>query len=319
MSTQLFNRSDISRLIDPGLLFAAMKSAFIDYSIDRNIPARRFFTNLPGEGEAMVLMPGLARDIPAYTVKVNAKFADQQPAIRGAVLLNDLETGALLALMDSFEITAIRTGLSAAMATDKLSYREATTVAVVGAGVQGVYQLYYLGMLRKLDRIKVYDVSKQKAEEYVSQMQAGMEAKFEICATLAEAVNEVGIVLMATWAKQPVLYSEMICPGCHITTLGADGPGEAEVDAKLVENSLFVCDDRNLAVEMGAVGGVGLGKEVIDAELGEVLCGRHPGRSDSEQITVYGAVGLAFQDLVTAWQVYCSASDDQQQYYDFLA
>ena len=319
MSTQLFNRSDISRLIDPGILFAAMQSAFIDYSTERNIPARRFFTPLPGKGEAMVLMPGLARDIPAYTVKVNAKFADQKPAIRGAVLLNDLETGALLAVLDSFEITAIRTGLSAAMATDKLARKEAESVAVIGAGVQGVYQLCYLQMLRKLDRIRVYDISIQKAEEYVSQLQQSTEAEFEICTTLEQAVEGIDIVLIATWAKQPVLFSQMICSGCHITTLGADGPDEAEIDAELVENSLFVCDDRDLAIEMGAVGGVGLGPDVIDAELGQVLSGQHPGRADSEQITVYGAVGLAFQDLIAAWQVYRAAVDDQQQCYDFLA
>lgn len=319
MNTQLFNRSDVARLVDPGTLFASMQSAFIDYSTSREIPARRFFSNLPGPGETMVLMPGLAREIPAYTVKVNAKFAGQEPAIRGAVLLNDIETGALLAVLDSFEVTAIRTGLSAAMATDKLARSDATKVAVIGAGVQGVYQLCYLEMLRKLDSVKVYDVSLQRAKAYVTRMRAEMDTEFEVCRTLATAVEEVDIVLMATWAKQPVLFSEMVPVGCHVTTLGADGPGEAEVDAELIKNNLFVCDDRDLAIEMGAVGGVGMGTEVIDAELGEVLAGQHPGRINPEQITVYGAVGLAFQDLVTAWQVYCSASDDKQQNYDFLA
>lgn len=319
MSTQLFNRSDVARLVDPGTLFASMQSAFIEYSTSREIPARRFFTNLPGPGEAMVLMPGLAREIPAYTVKVNAKFASQDPAIRGAVLLNDIETGALLAVLDSFEVTAIRTGLSAAMATDKLARRDATKVAVIGAGVQGVYQLCYLEMLRKLDNVKVYDVSLQKAKDYVTQMGAEMDIEFEVCTTLEAAVEKVDIVLMATWAKKPVLFSEMVPNGCHITTLGADGPDEAEIDAELIKDNLFVCDDRGLAIEMGAVGGVGMGADVIDAELGEVLAGQHPGRINPEQITVYGAVGLAFQDLVTAWQVYCLASDDEQQNYDFLA
>lgn len=296
-----------------------MQSAFIDYSERRDIPARRFFTPLPGVGEAMVLMPGLVEEIPAYTVKVNAKFAGQQPAIRGAVLLNDIETGELLAILDSFEITAIRTGLSAAMATDKLARPDAATVAVIGAGVQGVYQVCYLDMLRRLDRIKVYDVSIQKSEEYVIQMQKGLKAEFEICTTLEQAVEQADIVLMATWAKRPVLFSSMVSPGCHVTTLGADGPDEAEVDAALINNNLFVCDDKDLAIEMGAVGGAGLESDVIDAEIGQVLGGRHPGRTDPEQITIYGAVGLAFQDLVAAWQVYCAASDAQQKEYDFLA
>jgi hypothetical protein len=62
-----------------------MQSAFIDYSKDRKIPARRFFTPLSGKRDTMILMPRLVRDIPAYTVKVNAKFAYQKPGIRTAV------------------------------------------------------------------------------------------------------------------------------------------------------------------------------------------------------------------------------------------
>ena len=84
-------------------------------------------------------------------------------------------------------------------------------------------------------------------------------------------------------------------------------PGKAEVAAEVIRNALFVCDDRELAVEMGAVGGVGLGVDAIAAELGEVLAGLHPGRTSSEQVTVYGGVGLAFQDLVAAWTIYETA------------
>lgn len=65
-----------------------------------------------------------------------------------------------------------------------------------------------------------------------------------------------------------------------------------------------MCDDRDLAVEMGAAGGAGLGPEAIDAELGEVIGGVREGRRTPEQITVYGGVGLAFQDLVAAWHIY---------------
>jgi ornithine cyclodeaminase/alanine dehydrogenase-like protein (mu-crystallin family) len=93
----------------------------------------------------------------------------------------------------------------------------------------------------------------------------------------------------------------MVRPGTHITTLGADQQGKAEVSADLLRSSLFVCDDRELAVAMGAAGGAGVGGEVIDAELGEVIAGMHPGRAEPDQITIFGSVGLAFQDLVVAW------------------
>jgi len=71
---------------------------------------------------------------------------------------------------------------------------------------------------------------------------------------------------------------------------------------------------------MGALGGVGLGPEAVDAELGEVLAGSHPGRTSAEQLTVYGGVGLAFQDVVAAWAVYEAARRlGTGQEIDFLA
>ena len=97
-------------------------------------------------------------------------------------------------------------------------------------------------------------------------------------------------------------------------------PGKAEVSADLIEESMFVCDHRNLAVEMGAVGNVGLGADVIHAELGEVIAGVKPGRERAEQITIYGGVGLAWMDLVAAWRVYQSALETGQgREMDFLA
>ena len=96
-----------------------------------------------------------------------------------------------------------------------------------------------------------------------------------------------------------------------LTTLGPDQPGKAEVSADLILKSAFVADDRRLAVEMGAVGGVGLGASAIHAELGEVLAGGKPGRRSADEITVFGVVGLPFQDLAVAWPTYLEAAKRQ--------
>ena len=134
-----------------------------------------------------------------------------------------------------------------------------------------------------------------------------MNLPIEVSNPIAEAVQEAEIILTATWSREPFLYPGMIQPGAHITSLGADQPGKAEVARELIQQALFVCDDRVLAVEMGALAGVGLGSEAIGAELGEVLAGVHPGRTGADQITIDGSVGLAFQDLVTGWKVYQAA------------
>jgi ornithine cyclodeaminase len=254
-----------------------------------------------------VLFPGVAPGIPAYTVKVHAKFPRQQPAIRGVLCLHDAETGDLLAVMDSTYLTSVRTGLAGALAAHVLACPDADVAAIVGAGVQGVQQLRSLAALRSLRLVRSYDVVAERAATFARTMTADLGIPVEPAESLSAALREASIVLVATWAREPFILPGMLAPGTHVTTLGADEPGKAEVAADVIRAALFVCDDRTLAVEMGALGGVGLGPEAVDAELGEVLAGAHPGRTSPEQLTVYGGVGLAFQDVVAAWSVYEAA------------
>jgi ornithine cyclodeaminase len=307
MTTLILNRSQIEQLLDPIALLEPLRSAFQGYSLERTLAAQRIPAPLPGQGSAMILVPGLAARIPAYTVKVHAKFPGQTPAIRGVLLLHDLETGALLAIMDSTYLTAVRTGLAAALATDILARKEAGRVAIIGAGVQGEYQLRYLSRLRPVHSVKVFDLASQQAETFRQRLGHKLNLPINISNSIAESVQAAEIILTATWSREPFLHPGMIQPGAHITTLGADQPGKAEVAGELLQQALFVCDDRELAVEMGALAGVGLGPEAVGAELGEILAGVHPGRTNADQITVYGSVGLAFQDLVAGWQVYQAA------------
>ena len=308
--TRLLNRSQVAALVDVEALVPALEDGFRAHSAGDLPHGERVFSPLPGPGGSMILVPGVAPGVPAYSVKVHSKFPASPPGIKGVLLLNDLNDGRLLAVLDSTYLTAVRTGLSAAVATHRLAHGSAGKVAVIGAGVQGEFQLRYLATLRALESVRVFDSDPGHTERYIERLGSELGIPMVGCETIGEAVADAGIVLMATWASEPVLFLDMLPRGCHVTTLGADQPGEAEVDAELVRKGLFVCDDRELAVQQGAVGGVGLGAEVIDAELGEVIAGRHPGRTSAEEVTVYGAVGLAFQDVVVAWQVYQRALDE---------
>jgi ornithine cyclodeaminase len=185
-----------------------------------------------------------------------------------------------------------------------LARPDVRTVAIVGAGVQGILQLEMLLLVRPISAARVYDISFDRARAFVVRNSSRLGIEIEPVDKLGTALRHADIVVTATWATEPFLHLEMIAPGAHITTLGADQPGKAEVSADLLRSFLFVCDDRELAVTMGAAGGAGIGAEAIDAELGEIIAGVHPGRTEASQITIFGSVGLAFQDLVVAWFVY---------------
>lgn len=307
--TLLLTRSDVETLLEPMALLPGLWRAFVAYSTHAGEKARRVRSSLPGPGTVTVLFPGVTAGVPAYTVKVHAKFPDQTPAIRGVLCLHAVDTGELLAVMDSTHLTAVRTGLAGALAADVLAGKDADTVAVIGAGVQGRCQLRCLAAFRPLRRAAIYDVVPARAIALAQDMTSELGFPVTPSQSVADAVGDAGIVLTATWARDPFIKSGMLAPGAHVTTLGPDEPGKAEVAADVIRDALFVCDDRMLAVEMGALGGVGLGPDAVAAELGEVLAGLHPGRTTSAQVTVYGAVGLAFQDVVAAWAVYEAARD----------
>jgi ornithine cyclodeaminase/alanine dehydrogenase-like protein (mu-crystallin family) len=309
--TLLLTRAEVARLLDPAQLRAALREAFIAYSLRRSVAARRFVVPLPpaapSGSNGMLLAPGLIDGIPAYSIKVHAKFPAQRPAIKGVLALHDLQTGDLLALMDSTHLTALRTGIAGALGTDALARPDAGTVAIIGAGAQGELQLRALADIRRLDRVLVHDTYNAAAVAFCIRLGDALGLPMRAEPDLRQAVLAADIVIAATWATTPFIDAAMLRPGAHVTTLGPDQPGKAEVAADVIRDGRFVCDDPDLAVSMGALGGVGLGPEAIQAELGVVLAGVKPGRRDDREVTVFGSVGLAFQDLAAGWLAYQQA------------
>jgi ornithine cyclodeaminase/alanine dehydrogenase-like protein (mu-crystallin family) len=312
MPTLLLTRSEIETLLDVPALIPALKEGFKHYT-NRTISAQRGRSELPKAGtSATLIYPGLMPNIPAYSVKIHAKFpghgfSEQGPAIHGLIHLFNVETGELLAVLESSYVTAVRTGVVSALAAHTLARQDAKTVAVIGAGTQGRWQLRALAKLRFIKQVLVFDNSPFIAGKFVAELARELDAKLVPVNTLAEALIDADIVLSATWSRYPFLHDGMVNEGTHISTLGADEIGKAEVSAELLEQSLVICDDRDLAVSQGAVGNVGLTSENIHAELGEVLSGDKHGRQNNDDITVFASVGLAWQDLIAAWQVYRTA------------
>jgi ornithine cyclodeaminase/alanine dehydrogenase-like protein (mu-crystallin family) len=308
MQTLILTRTQIRDLLDANELLPALREAFIAHSTRRSVEAMRIpvslpETEVPAGASGMLLAPGLVPGIPAYTVKVHAKFPGQEPAIRGALLLHDMATGGLLAILESSYLNGLRTGLAGALGADALARPEAETVAIIGAGAQGRAQLAALRLLRAIRHVRVYDPLAAARESFAADP-CCRDLAVHLCATLEEAVDGAEIVIAATWAREPFLFLRHVRPGTHITTLGPDQPGKCEVAAEVLNAARVVVDDRRLALEMGAVGGAGLGADAIDAELGEVLAGTRPGRTSPEEVTVFGSVGLAFQDLAAGWLAY---------------
>jgi ornithine cyclodeaminase/alanine dehydrogenase-like protein (mu-crystallin family) len=317
--TILLSASDLDRLLDPKQLLEDLRAAMIAYSAPGAVPGLRAHSAIPSSAPHSVMMvfPGLVPGIPAYTVKINAKRPTATPSVRGLIALIDLESGALLSVMDSIVITRLRTALTGALAADVLARRDVATVAVLGAGVQGRAQLRALALVRRFRSVRVFDTYPERAAALIEELRSELGADMTAASSVEDAVGEADVVITATWAKAPIVRKGMVRPGAHITAIGADEPGKAEIAADLIIASTFVCDDATLAVSMGALAGVGLGVDAVHATLGEVLAGRKAGRTSENELTIFGSVGLPCQDLPAAWMAFTRATGNKSSTFDF--
>jgi ornithine cyclodeaminase len=289
--TVVLSGSDIRAAVHLDEMFSVLATGFRTATADpRPVRVR---TDLPGPGTATCLMPGLMAGVPAYTVKVNAKFPDASPALRGLVCLHALDTGELLAVLDSASVTAWRTGLAAALATDVLAPPSARTLGFVGAGAQARASLAGLRHLRAWDRIVASDLDPARAAELSA----------DVLPDAATVAREADVVVMATWSRRPLLQVGQVRPGQHVTSLGADEPGKQELSADLLTASRVIVDNVELALTAGALGSAGLDVEHCHGTLGQVLRGETAAAA-IDRPSVYTPVGLPWQDLALSWTVY---------------
>lgn len=276
-------------MLEPATCLDVLRDGF---SVADGVPiaGQRVRTDLPFPGTATALIPGLLPGVPAYTVKVNAKFPGARPALRGVICLHSGTDGELLALLDSATVTAWRTGLAAALGTHLLAGR-GEVVGVIGAGAQAELMVRGLGALRPRSALVVQDTSADRAAEFAARHGG------RVLSSAAEVAGAADIVLTATWSREPLLHLKDTRPGQHFTSLGVDEPGKAELAADLLEAALLVVDDRELTAGVGVL-------RRPDATLGEIVRSEHPGRTTDGDRTVYAPVGMPWQDLALAWAAY---------------
>ncbi|TDD88944.1 ornithine cyclodeaminase family protein [Actinomadura rubrisoli] len=303
--TLLLSRSELEALLDPAVCLDALRRGFT--AAEGEALPRRVVAKLPGQGTATALLPGLVAGIPAYTVKVNAKFPGSRPALRGVVCLHDLHTGETLALLDSATVTAWRTGLAAALGTHALARPEADAVAVIGAGAQAELVMRGLAELRPVRALAVCDLDAGRAAGFAERHGARLGITGSVTTDPRTAARDAGIAVLATWTRRPILHAGDVARGAHITSLGADEPGKAELGADLLEGARVVVDDVAMAVEMGVLADAGLDVKHAAGTLRDLLLGEVPGRVRNGEVTVYAPVGLPWQDLVLSWTAYEAA------------
>jgi len=311
METLLLDSADVDENAQMGDVVRAVEEAFAAYEEGRTLMPAKSYVDLPKYNGDFRSMPAYmaAEDWDAAGVKwVNVHPDNPEkfdlPTVLGTMIYSDPETAVPLAIMDGTELTMKRTGAAAAVATDHLAVEDATSLGIVGAGVQSYTQLDAIAQVRDIQRVVVSDVRDEAVERFVDVYGDAFDVER---GEISDAAH-CDVVSTVTPVEDPIVGAADVGDHTHVNAMGADAEGKHELANELLLDATIVIDDFEQCTHSGEVN-VPWSQGVIDAddiygEIGEIVTGVKDGRTPEDGVTVFDSTGLAIQDVAAAHVVY---------------
>jgi alanine dehydrogenase len=241
---------------------------------------------------------------PLVAIKTNANFPQNPgrglPTVQGLIQVFDLGTGAPIAVMDSIEITILRTAAATSVAATCLARPDASVMTIVGCGVQGRAHVRALPEVRTIRCVQLWDADRSACARLVAEMAGESGPEFTILDDLAAGVRQSDIVVTCTPSTRPLLQADWVGPGSFVAGVGADAEDKNELDPDLLARSKVVVDVLDQCVSIGdlhhALAAGVMRREDVHGELGQIVAGRRPGRTTQSETFVFDSTGMALQD-----------------------
>ena len=309
----LLNRSDIGSLLSLETSITSVEAAFAAHARGESLSPALMHVDADG-GEFHVKAGGLRAGGRTYfTLKANGGFFQNRarhglPNIQGLIYLADGANGCPLAVLDSRDVTILRTGAATAVAVRHLARPGAKVATVCGCGVQGRIQVRALAAVLPLEQIYVWSRDAARAADFAATMSREFGLPVKPAESLPAALAASDVVVTCTPAKKYFIEAGWVKPGTLVAAIGSDSPDKQEVDPRLLAQNAVVCD---LVAQCAEVGDLhhalraGLMRvDQVRAELGQVIAGLKPGRISADEIIVFDSTGTALQDAAVAVAAY---------------
>ncbi len=296
MTVPFFSGSDVERAVSPREAHDAVRAAFIAHARGEwTMQPKLYVTNYPaGDFRAMPALGG-GHALLKWVTSFPGNPARGLPTVGGLVLLSNAETGQLEAILDAAAVTALRTAAAGVLAAEALARSDAESVAVVGCGVNGA-ETARMFLALGSSNVMLWDIDDARTAAVAERLGATVAAS-------REAALAADIVVTVTPGRDILFPAGSLRSGQHVSLIGADGPGKAEVAVEELGRARLFCDDWEQASHGGELAaGVEAGVVSHDqvTELGRVLTGEADGRRSPTEITLFDSTGLAIQDLAIA-------------------
>ena len=236
-------------------------------------------------------------------------YTSVRGAVRFMVPLFRSATGEMAALIEADALGQIRTGAATGVATKYLANADARFAGIIGTGYQARTQLEAVAAVRRLERVRAFGRDPERRAQFCREMSARIGIEVEPVESGEKAVRGADIVVTATSAMKIVLEGPWLSPGAHVNAIGANWAQKRELDDAGVTRAHVIAVDSIEQAKMEAGDLIlSFANDVArwDAvrELGAIIAGRTPGRTDANQITLFKSNGIATWDLAVAARVY---------------
>ncbi|WP_236792251.1 ornithine cyclodeaminase family protein [Amycolatopsis sp. GM8] len=294
-------------MISPEEIIDAVETAHADLAAGTATQPARTPAHVPGSTAVLVPMTAALNHTAGVKLlaDVPANSAAGRPVQQSAIVLADPHTGTCEAFLDGAAITRHRTAATSAVATRHLARSDSHLLGLVGAGPQARAHLSALRRVRPIDHVIVWSRHHATAARFAEEMtEPGL--RIDIATTPHDAVRRADIVCTVTPARTPIVRGAWFPDGLHVNAVGAPPrPDHREIDTDAVTRARLIIDSLHTAThESGAImvplAAGDLTTDDLTTELGDVVRGSKPGRTNDTEITLFNSVGLAIQDMAAA-------------------
>jgi ornithine cyclodeaminase/alanine dehydrogenase-like protein (mu-crystallin family) len=300
----VFRAAEVERAVSPHEAYDAVRNAFEAHARGAwSMPSKVYVSNYPaGDFRAMPAI-GDGHALLKWVTSFPGNPSRGLPTVTGLVLLSDAEDGRLLAVLDAAAVTALRTAAAGVLAADTLCRADASSYAVIGCGVNGAETARML-VARGVTPL-VWDVDDTRRRFVADRVGA------RVATNAAEALA-CEVVITVTPGAEVLYPTGSLAAGQHVSLMGADGPGKAEVAMDELRGTHLFCDDWEQASHGGELAiavAAGVVRRQDVTEIGAVLVGDADGRRSASDITLFDSTGLAIQDLAIAKVAYAKRDE----------
>lgn len=303
--TRLISNEAVRGAVTATDLIPLMDRVFTDLSAGaiRALPRNAMFHN---NGNILALM---ASSHPAEQIcgcKI-AMFpgpaASAAGSAQSAILLFDVNSGALRAIVAAEHITVVRTAAATAAATARLAREDAKILCLLGAGNQAIAHAEAICAVRPIEEIRLWSRTEARLEKSCARLRETLpHCRVEGFTEAERAVRGADIVCTVSKAREPILFGEWLSPGCHVNAVGACGPIFREIDETVLDVSRVYVDSMDTALALAGdllipMKNGRFSKEQIQGEVG-ACAGRE--KDDRTSITLFESCGLGAQDVTAA-------------------